>query len=104
MSATGVYYDESRNSWVVEYDYGTDRQEHYRSKAGAVKRASEMGWAGSMTDLTTLRAEVERMRRASVWREEGWGPDEERLKAASHAVDAYDRVLDLIDKHTREGQ
>ena len=57
-----------------------------------------------MTDLTALRAEVERLRKAAQERS-----DEPRLHyivaaVANAKADAYAHVLDLIDKHTREGQ
>ena len=53
-----------------------------------------------MSDLTTLRAEVEALRDAIEAR---YGEFMFRDKDAG-AHDAYAAVLDLIDKHAREGQ
>lgn len=53
------------------------------------------------SDLTTLRAEVEALRDGVPERFEGtgWQPHEYRM-----VTEAYEEVLDLIDKHAREGQ
>ena len=94
MTATGVFYDDSRKNWVVEYDYRPDRQSHFFSEEGAIKCATRNGWVEPKGDvLTALRAEVQALR------------DADEGDCFFYAMEGvYDTILDLIDKHLAGGE
>lgn len=43
-TVTGVFYDQGRRCWVVEYDERPDRQSHFRDQVRAFGHAAANGW------------------------------------------------------------